>query len=141
MKKYLLMLFALFAITVNMQAQEVPKDEPDVNIEVAVDMPQIVATVTDAEAQAVYNKTYHDLLDIAEVIVQKAKEKESLKEVNWWEVFGETWTYIIGLLGVFMAFLRVPTKYSNIIIRIISLLLNALFKDVKKGGGQHNKLE
>ena len=144
MKKYILILIAFFALTISMQAQEVPEDNPKDNIENVISSPQnvaIIASVTDIEAQEVYNKTYKDLLDIAEVIIQKAKEKESPKDINWWEILGLEWTALLGILGSLLVWARVPTKYANPIMKALQLILSFIFKDAKKGGGSHNQLK
>ena len=141
MKRYILILIAFFALTISIQAQEVPEDNPKDNIENVISSPQMITDSVIVAHQAVYNKTYHNLLDIAEVIVQKAKEKESLKDINWWEILGLKWTVILGLLGTLLVWARVPTKYANPIMKAIQLILSFVFRDAKKGGGAHNQIE
>lgn len=143
MKKLILMLIAFLTISVSMQAQERPitSDTQPSNFVLDEDGVSSNALVADKVQSLTRAEVYEISLKIAEQIVREAQEAKEAKNINWWEVFGSTWTYIIGLLGAFLVYIRIPTKYANIIVRVITLLLNAVFKDAKKGGGQHNQLE
>lgn len=143
MKKLILMLIAFLTISVSMQAQERPiasETQPS-NFVLDKDEVSSNALVADKVQGLTRAEVYEISLKIAEQIVREAQEAKTVKNINWWEVFGSTWTYIIGLLGAFLVYIRIPTKYANIIIRLFTIILNAIFADKKKGGGQHNKIE